>query len=245
MKKVFRFTLCLLLMASLFCGLGFAAFAESSVTYEGGAENFVFLPGSRFTKTDLFENFKDVMPGDVLTQQIKVKNNFFGPGTVRIYLRAITHDESNPLSPAVAETEDLVTMKDFLAQLHMEVYNDGELIYSAAPHELGGLADDVLLGNFSRGDSTTLTVKLYVPIELGNEYADRVGEVDWVFLAEELPPPAGPVPIVPKDEIIEDEQVPLAQAAQTGSFTPILLALCIISGFGIVLLNVRRKEEEE
>lgn len=59
------------------------------------------------------------------------------------------------------------------------------------------------------------------------------------------PLPAGPVPVVPAGEVIEDEQVPLAQAAQTGSYAPLLLALCILSGFGIILLNVRKKEEEE
>ena len=247
MKKVFRFTLCLLIMASLFCGFGFAAFAESSVTFAGGAENFVFLPGSRFTSTDLFENFKDVYPGDELVQEIKLKNNFWGPESVRIYMRAIPHDESNPLSPAVAAEEDLASMKDFLAQLSMEVYNPkGELIYSASPDELGGLADYVVLDTLGRGQSSTLTVKLIVPITLGNEYADRVGEVDWEFLAEVLPLPAGPVPIVgDDDEIIEDEQVPLAQAAQTGSFTPILLALCIISGFGIILLNLKKKQKDQ
>jgi hypothetical protein len=247
MKKVFRFTLCLLLMASLFCGLGFAAFAESSVNFEGGAENFIFLPGSRYTSTDLFENFKDVMPGDVIDQEIKIKNNFLGPDTIKIYMRAIPHDESNPLSASVAAEEDLASMTDFLSQLHMEIYDKkGELIYSASPDELGGLTERLLLVELGRGQSATFTVRLIVPIELGNEYADRVGEVDWEFLAEVIPPapPAGPVPVVPHDEVIEDEEVPLAQAAQTGSFTPILLALCIISGFGIILLNVKKKQKE-
>lgn len=59
------------------------------------------------------------------------------------------------------------------------------------------------------------------------------------------PGPAEPVPVVPAGEIIEDEQVPLAQAAQTGSYAPLLLALCLLSGIGIILLNVRREEKEE
>ena len=44
----------------------------------------------------------------------------------------------------------------------------------------------------ARFKSTTLTVKLQVPAELGNEYANRVGEVDWVFTAEELDPQGNP-----------------------------------------------------
>ena len=34
------------------------------------------------------------------------------------------------------------------------------------------------------GKSMTLTVKLTVPLELDNRYADRVGETDWIFHGE-------------------------------------------------------------
>ena len=62
--------------------------------------------------------------------------------------------------------------------------------FEGTAEELDGLAENVLLGTFEKGDSTVLTAKLSVPIELGNEYANRVGEVDWVFVAEELNNPA-------------------------------------------------------
>ena len=76
MKKISIFLA--LLMAVLLCGSALAA----SVSYEGGAEKFVFVPEN----SDLFENFKGVMPGDVLEQKITVKNNT--DKAVRIYLRA-------------------------------------------------------------------------------------------------------------------------------------------------------------
>ena len=41
-----------------------------------------------------------------------------------------------------------------------------------------------LLGTFRTGETAELKVELTVPIELGNEYANRVGEVDWVFHVE-------------------------------------------------------------
>ena len=88
----------------LLCLLTGTAFAAASVTYEGGAEKFVFLPGSEYSDSDLFENFKGVLPGDALTQQITVKNAT--DGKVRIYMRA--EDEG---------MEDT----DFLSQLHMTV----------------------------------------------------------------------------------------------------------------------------
>ena len=42
-----------------------ASALRSAVYFEGGAENFVFYPGSNWNDTDLFDGFKDAMPGDI------------------------------------------------------------------------------------------------------------------------------------------------------------------------------------
>ena len=187
MKKTLKTISALALALVLLLGMGATAFAESKVTYEGGAEKFVFLPGSEYTETDLFENFKGVMPGDVITQEITVQNNYTKAEKVKIYLRAVVHDEQgNPLSEEVARTEDLVSMQDFLSQLTMTVKQGDKVLFSASPDELDGLKENVLLGTFPGRSKSILTVELSVPIELGNEYANRVGEVDWVFTAEEV-----------------------------------------------------------
>ena len=176
-----------------------AAFAaDSSVSYEGGAEKFVFLPGSSASETDLFDNFKGVMPGDVVVQHITVKNNYQGSDKVNLYLRAETHqDDGTQLSAAVQEAlADSVSMKAFLSQLSMTVKNGDTVLYEATADQLDGLAENVLLGTFYPGNVAKLTVELKVPVELGNAYANRIGEVDWVFVAEEVNDP-DPVPVVP------------------------------------------------
>ena len=190
MKRTIKIFSFLLIAMMLFTNVAFAA--DASITYEGGAEKYVFLPGSEYTETDLFDNFKGVMPGDELEQKITVKNEQGDCDFVKIYMRAVPHnDEANPLSETVAETETVVTMEDFLHQLALTVVKaDGTVIFEGTAEELDGLAENVLLGTFEKGDSTVLTAKLSVPIELGNEYANRVGEVDWVFVAEELNNPA-------------------------------------------------------
>lgn len=194
MKKTMKTIASLVMMLVLLLGIGATAYADGTVSYQGGAEKFVFLPGSSYTDTDLFDGFKGVMPGDTLTQTVEVRNRFLGTGSVRIYLRAVAHDEqTNPLSSAVAASgETVATMSDFLSQLHMEVWQGDKCIYTGSPDELDGLKNNVLLGTIPRFKSTTLTVKLQVPAELGNEYANRVGEVDWVFTAEELDPQGNP-----------------------------------------------------
>ena len=194
MKRTCKTIASLVMMLVLLLGIGAPAYADGIVSYQGGAEKFVFLPGSSYTDTDLFDGFKGVMPGDTLTQTVEVRNRFLGTGSVKIYLRAVAHDEqANPLSKEVAATgETVATMSDFLSKLYMEVWQGDSCIFTGSPDELDGLKNNVLLGTVARFKSTTLTIKLEVPAELGNEYANRVGEVDWVFTAEELDPQGNP-----------------------------------------------------
>ena len=226
MKKTLKTISALALALLLLLSMGATAFAESKVTYEGGAEKFVFLPGSEYSETDLFENFKGVMPGDVITQEITVQNNYTKAEKVNIYLRAVVHDEQgNPLSEEVARTEDLVSMQDFLSQLTMTVKQGDKVLFSASPDELDGLKENVLLGTFPGRSKTILTVELSVPFELGNEYANRVGEVDWVFTAEEV-----------------------TKTVQTGDDSDLILwaalmTLSLVTAAGVILsLNRKNKE---
>ncbi len=173
MKKTIRYIVSLLLAAVTALSLSGTAFAaDPAITFDGFSQGFDFQPGSEYTETDLFGNFKDVMPGDVRTETITFTNNAADCDFVHLYMRAVPHDEA------------AVTMMEFLSQLSMKVYNGSEVIYSASPDELDGLRENVLLGTFRQGDTATLTVELSVPMDLGNEYANRVGEVDWVFHVE-------------------------------------------------------------
>ena len=161
MKKV---TICLALLL-VACLLGGSALAAASVSYEGGAEKFVFLPGS-----DLFESFKNVLPGDVLTQTITVRND--KDMQVRIYLRA------EPVNQASEE---------FLSKLTLTVTCKDKEIFDAAASETAQLTKATLLGTFRKNGSTDLTVTLSVPADMGNKYMSAIGVVPWTFIAEEIP----------------------------------------------------------
>lgn len=166
MKKM-KIGLALLLLASLLLG---SALGAASVTYEGGAEKFVFLPGSEYTDSDMFENFKNVLPGDKLTQTITVKNAT--SGKVRIYMRAEPVSEIH---------------RDFLSQLTLTVECRNKEIFDAAASETAQLTNNTLLGTFKKNGATELLVTLTVPAEMGNEYMGAIGIVPWTFLVEEIP----------------------------------------------------------
>lgn len=191
MKKTVKTIISFLMMLVVLMSFATTVLAESSpaekstIKFNGFTEGFEFKPGSEYTETDLFGNFKDVMPGDVITENITFTNSATDCDFVQLYMRAETHDdENNPLSDAVANSETVASMSDFLAQLSMKVWNGEELIYDASPDELDGLSENKFLGTFRSGETAELKVELTVPIELGNEYANRVGEVDWVFHVE-------------------------------------------------------------
>lgn len=163
MKKL----LCLLCALMLLSG---TALATSKVTYEGGAEKFVFLPGSEYSDSDLFENFKNVMPGDVLTQRITVKNA--SDSRVRLYMRVDPVSEKD---------------RDFLSRLNIQISCRNQEIFDAAASETAQLTNNTLLGTFKRAGSTELIVTLTVPLDLGNEYMNAIGTVPWTFTVEEIP----------------------------------------------------------
>jgi len=173
MKKIIAllFTFVLLLSSTVTV---FAA--DGKVTYSGNAGNFVFEPGSDHSLTDLFPNFKGVMPGDTLTQKITVKNDADNKVKVKIYMRSLgAHEDS----------------VEFLSQLGLKVQKseDNEMAYmfDAAANETAQLTDWVYLGTLYSGGEVNLDVTLDVPTSLDNEYQSKIGYLDWEFMIEEFP----------------------------------------------------------
>lgn len=279
MNKTLKRISSLALSGLLAVNLTFTAYAaDSTVTYNG-RDNWSFNPGSGYTTTDMFDGFKNVMPGDVLTEKIELKNEAQDSDYIKVYLQALPHDETgNPItydedfeeadgkaSESNAERDEtVVTMADFLAQLTMRVYNGEALIYEGSPDETDGLTEPVYLAKLRRGQSVSLDVELEVPIEMGNEYAYRVGEVDWKIRIEAFEDsggggssgggdpssggdPSGGGPGTPVTGTILPFDIPLAGfLPQTGTlwWLAAVLLLAGISATGIGFVLSCKKDEE-
>lgn len=191
--------------------------ADGKVTYSGNSGSFVFAPGSDHSPTDLFPNFKDVMPGDSLTQKITVKNNADYQVKVKIYIRSLgAHEDS----------------QEFLSQLRLKVSKsaDNEMAYmfDAAANEPAQLFEWVCLGTLYSGGEVNLDVTLDVPVTLDNAFQNKIGFLDWEFMIEEFPiEPDDPKPPLTGDN------------SQTGLF----LTLATSSLAIFVLLYLWRKKD--
>lgn len=171
MKKCFTFLCVSMLLLS--CAFPVLA-VEGNVTYSGDAGKFIFAPGSEYSLTDLFPNFKDVMPGDSITQPITVKNAASNKVKVNIYMRSLgAHADS----------------AEFLSKLRLRVEksanNTMPYMFDAAAQETAQLTQWVCLGTLYSGGEVDLNVILDVPAELNNAYQQKVGYLDWEFKIEE------------------------------------------------------------
>ena len=190
MKKLSFKLVALLALAAVTVSMAVPAFAAGKVSYDGNSQKFIFSPGSEHSPTDLFGAFKNVMPGDSITQKLTVRNESSNGVKVKIYMRSRgAHEDS----------------VDFLSKLHLTVNKSGTntmpYMFDAAADQTDGLTDWVLLGTLYSGGEVNLDVTLTLPIELGNEYQDAVGYLDWEFKVEEYPvDPGDPVPPPTGDE---------------------------------------------
>ncbi len=239
MKKTFRIISSLVLALMLVCStaaVSFAADGTSHVTYKGKAKQFIFQPGSDYSPTDLFTNFKGVMPGDTLTQQINVKNEASKKVKVKIYMRALGPAElkDNDGEQVVSADESA----DFLKEMRLKVELEKKTkLFEAPADQTAGLTNWVLLGTFHSGADVDLNVGLEVPITMGNDYQERIGALDWQFMVEEYPlDPDDPTTPTDNDN---------ANKTKTGDDSNMLvyglIALVALGGAAIAIVTRRRK----
>ncbi len=210
MKKFIK-NICVLLMVLMLVGMTPGVFAAGNVHFDGDAMDFIFSPGSDYSPTDLFTDFKGVMPGDSITQQILIDNSMADETSVKLYMRSLGAQEGTD---------------EFLSQMTLTVTQDGDsILYDAPANETAQLTDWVYLGKVYEGGEILLDVTLNVPIEMGNEFQDKIGYIDWQFMVEEIP----------------------EKAPETGDDMKIfwLMGITALMATAVVILLVMRKKNRE
>lgn len=143
---------------------------NGNVIYSGNSKKFIFEPGSDYSPTDLFPDFKDVMPGDTLTQKILLKNS--AKKSVKISMRALGAHKNSV---------------DFLSKLNLSVEKvTNTKVFEATADQTAQLTEWKTLGVLATGGETELSVELEVPTDLDNNYQELAGYLDWEFMVEEI-----------------------------------------------------------
>ena len=158
---------------------------DSNVTFQYGTDEFVVLPEDK----DLFQNFKDVMPGDSRDQTLTIKNE--NQNEVGIWVYALPADitDFSDVDGSTAEHQKVLS-DDLVDKLTItitkqstgEVLYDGKLVGKDDPYNMQSPENALYLGQYSQGESEDLLLTLHVPAELDNYYDDAIAKIEWIFV---------------------------------------------------------------
>lgn len=179
MKILRTFLLSLCVLGIGFSCLGLARAYSSSqyptLVYDGSAHTLTVLHADG---TDLFPNFKDLMPGDTRTQEITLTTQRLD-GDATLWLKA--EDDDDTVHP--------------LQYVTLSIYAGDRLVASGPAVGSDALKNGVELYQFDQTGTVPLQIQLSVSTEAGNELAGAHEHVRWIFTVQDA---SGSNPIVPE-----------------------------------------------
>ena len=150
-------------------------------------DGFKFNPES----TDLFADFKNLLPGETRNQTITIGND-----TEEVYSIGVRAE----LIDQLGDDPDTLALIDKLLKEYATIVitdENGHKLYEGPvwgnlgvdPFEFHGktMEHNIGLGNFHPDDTKNLNVELMLDPALGNEYQNLLGLIKWVWTASEIP----------------------------------------------------------
>ncbi|MEG0664700.1 MAG: BsaA family SipW-dependent biofilm matrix protein [Clostridia bacterium] len=201
---------------------------QTEVVFENPKDGFVF----NAKDGNLFANFKNLVPGETISQNINIKNNF--QDNLEIFLRADYSTQS-----ATSEKEkNLINqlLRDFTS---IKILNEsGQILYNGPVYgnlENGNFPDsmkqNISLGKFNKNENKGLYVQLTLDPLMDNEYRELIGKVDWIFSAADT------------ETIISDGENPNTGAEMEVAIWFVLIGFFSIALCVCVLLGRKRKNK--
>lgn len=199
--SIVTIVLAVALLAGMITLVSFAGTDDPVVVYDHGEKLFIFRNVEKMSYTaddssatgdlgkgreypDLFENFKNMMPGDSVTQTITVGAEHLGGGTVEIVLMADRENDTDGDGQddiSQEEQEAFRTLVDSGMMGLTVAWSDESINYTYTSRQL--LTEGVSLGKFSNNETRDVTVTLSFSTEAGNELADLQAGIGWIFTA--------------------------------------------------------------
>lgn len=159
------------MLAVVLAGLAvpLSAWADApSIVYDGGSRTLT-VSGS-VEGSDLFDNFKSLMPGDERSQDIGVEVKSID-APVRLFIKAEVDEQ---------------TAEDLSGLTLMATYRDATGERRVKEASVGKLfAEGVQIATFDSADTGTLALELKVPASVGNELADATKQIPWKITVED------------------------------------------------------------
>jgi len=160
-KKILGFTISLLLIFKV-NALAVENIPEN-IKLVGEADGIIFIPGE-----EPFLNKLDMLPGDSVKRELVIQNNYDKP--YELYLKA-----------------ERVTPKeqfDLLDKLELKIIYKDKIIYEGPASGEDGLGNNISLGSYNPGDESSLVAIVKLDgATTGNEYKNKLVQVDWIFTA--------------------------------------------------------------
>ncbi len=182
MKRYCRWIFTLLLVLSLsveMAGVVLAAEGASVLTVKDLQGDFQVTPGSEQSQSDLFSSFKGVMPGDVCTETIEIRNRTAEHKPLRLFLTSVS---PNP--------EQKESVAELLSMLNIRIWADDTLVFDATADTSSN--QPVSLGVIPYRKSAEMRIELTVPVAVNSQQARNMAQIQWFFSAEDASDSSAP-----------------------------------------------------
>lgn len=150
----------------------------TAVTFSGKEEGFQFSESD----TDLFANFKNLLPGCSRTQKIRIKNSSQDKTEIFLHAEAANQEQMTDKQKRLVSLMLSKYAKIIVKQGNKTLYQgpvDGNLLKTEY-----SMGNEISLGTFEPGENQDLNVTLSMSRQMDNEMQSLSGKVKWIFTAK-------------------------------------------------------------